>query len=132
MAKTRTNQMWPLIIGLLISIVFTFLGMLLISILLVYAGVKDSMLVVLNQALKILAVAIGTYFAVPRGSENGLMRGTILSLVYMALGYIFYIALGGDFNFGGLLGELLLGCATGAIVGAVRANLSPRRARKAH
>ena len=36
---------------------------------------------------------------------------------------------GGSFSVGGMLGEMLLGGAVGALTGAVRANLHPRRIR---
>ena len=41
-----------------------------------------------------------------------------------------YVLLGGgSFAVGNMLGEMLLGSAVGAVTGAVRANLSPRRSR---
>ena len=127
MPRTRKSTLLPLLAGLLAAIVFTFLGMLILCLLLVKTQMESNVLVWLNQLLKILAIVLGTCFAVPRGSENGLARGALLAFVYMLLGYALYLFHGGSFSFGALLGELLLGCAAGAITGAVRANLPPSK-----
>ena len=127
MPRTRKSAILPLLTGLLAAIAFTFLGMLILCLLLVKTQMEGDALVWLNQPLKVLAIILGTCLAVPRGSENGLARGALLALVYMLLGYALYLGLGGSFSLGALLGELLLGCAAGTITGAVRANLSPSK-----
>ena len=64
---------------------------------------------------------------------DGLVSGAVLGLGYMALGYTMYVALGGgSFAAGNMLGEMLLGSAVGAVTGAVRANMHPRRSRIRH
>jgi len=127
MPRTRKNALLLLLAGLLSAVAFTFLGMLILCLLLVKTQMDSHALVWINQLLKVLAIVLGVCFAVPRGSENGLARGALLALAYMLLGYALYLVLGGSFSFGALLGELLLGCAAGAITGAVRANLSPAK-----
>lgn len=130
MPKTRKSAVLSLLKGLLIAVAFTLGCMLLMAAALVYLHMGDRLLTVLNQLVKLLAVALGTCATVPRGGSRGFLSGVEIALVYMALGYGLYVLLGGgSFAAGNMLGEMLLGSAVGAVTGAVRANLSPRRSR---
>ena len=130
MPKTRKRTLLSLLKGLLIAVALTLACMLLMAAALVALQMSDRLLTVLNQIVKLLAIAVGTCVAVPRGGSRGLLTGVEIALVYMALGYAMYVLLGGgSFAVGNMLGEMLLGSAVGAVTGAVRANLSPRRSR---
>lgn len=132
MTRTRKGTLKSLLLGLLAAILFTLLSMLALSAALVWSQMSDGTLRLLNQLVKLIAIFIGTGIAVPRGGERGFVTGTVLALLYIILGYASYLALGGgSFSFGCMLGEMLLGSAVGAITGAVRANLNPRRRRTA-
>ena len=130
MGRTRKSTLKSLLLGLTAAILFTLLAMLALAAALVALKIGDGTLRLFNQLIKLVAIVIGTGFAVPRGGEKGLVTGTLVALLYIILGYISYLLLGGgSFSFGCMLGELLLGSAAGAVTGAVRANLSPRRKR---
>ena len=130
MPRTRKSAALALLKGLLIAVALTLACMLLMAAALVALQMSDRLLTVLNQIVKLLAIAVGTCVAVPRGGFRGLLTGVEIALVYMALGYAMYVLLGGgSFAVGNMLGEMLLGSAVGAVTGAVRANLSPRRSR---
>ena len=130
MPKTRKRTLLSLLKGLLIAVALTLACMLLMAAALVALQMSDRLLTVLNQIVKLLAIAVGTCVAVPRGGSRGLLTGVEIALLYMALGYAMYVLLGGgSFAVGNMLGEMLLGSAAGAVTGAVRANLSPRRSR---
>ena len=132
MSRTRKGTLKSLLLGLLAAILFTLLYMLALSAVLVFSQMSDGTLRLLNQLVKLIAIFIGTGIAVPRGGERGLVTGTVLALLYIILGYASYLALGGgSFSVGCMLGEMLLGSAVGAITGAVRANLNPKRRRMA-
>ena len=130
MPKTRKRTLLSLLKGLLIAVALTLVCMLAMAAALVYLQMGDRLLTVLNQLVKLLAIALGTCAAVPRGGSRGFLTGVEIVLLYMALGYAMYVLLGGgSFAVGNMLGEMLLGSAVGAVTGAVRANLSPRRSR---
>ena len=130
MPKTRKSTLLALLRGLLIAVALTLACMLIMAAALVYLQMSDRLLTVLNQLVKLLAIALGTCAAVPRGGSRGLLTDVEIALVSMALGYAMYVLLGGgSFAGGNMLGEMLLGSAVGAVTGAVRANLSPRRSR---
>ncbi len=112
MPRTRKSAALALLKGLLIAVAFTLACMLLMAAALVALQMSDRLLTVLNQIVKLLAIALGTCVAVPRGGSRGLLTGVEIALVYMALGYAMYVLLGGgSFAVGNMLGEMLLGSA---------------------
>ena len=128
MPRNRRSIVKSLLLGFLFSVFVTLAAMLIIAAALVALRFSDRTLTVLNQLLKLAAVVLGVCVAVPRGGDRGLVTGVVIALFYSAAGYAMYLALGGgSFAVGNMLGEMLLGSAAGAVTGAVRANLSPRR-----
>ena len=80
---------------------------------------------IFNQLLKVVSVAIGTYIAVGRGQEGGLLRGSLIGLLYMALGVAAYALLSGQgAPWTAYLADLAMGTATGGIIGAIVSNIS--------
>lgn len=132
MSRNRGSIAASLALGFLFSAFVTVAAMLLIAAALVYLRFDDKTLTILNQILKLLAVVLGVCVAVPRGGERGLITGVVIALAYSAAGYGLYLLLGGgSFAAGNMLGEMLTGSAAGAVTGAVRANLTVKRTRKA-
>lgn len=128
MSGMRKNAGKRLLIGLAIAIAFTVAAMLILAVALITLDAEDKTISIINQFVKIAAILLGTIFAVPRGGERGLASGVFIAVVYTVLGYICYLALGGaSFSFTGMLGEILIGTAVGAVCGAVQANLNPKR-----
>ena len=69
--------------------------------------------------------AFGTYIAVGRGQEGGLLRGSLIGLLYMALGVAAYALLSGQgAPWTAYLADLAMGTATGGIIGAIVSNIS--------
>ena len=129
MTKTRLETVLSLGKGLLAAIALTLLGMVGIAALAVYLRASDTLIRVLNQALKCLAILLGVTVSVGRGGLRGFFTGMALAIVYMALGYALAVGLGGNaFAVPGMLGEILIGAALGGVIGAVLSNLpKPRR-----
>lgn len=126
MLRNRRSILKSLLLGLFFAALVTLAAMLLIAAALIYLRFSEALLTVLNQIVKLSAVALGCTVAVPRGGERGLITGVVIALGYSAMGYALYVLLGGgSFTTGGMLGEMLLCAAVGAVTGAIRANLQP-------
>ena len=131
MKGKRTAVVKSIAAGLISAILVTLAGMLLMAGLMMVVSVGDRWLMILNQLLKIGSVILGTCIAVPRGGQRGLATGTAVALLYACIGYGMYAALGGaGFTIGGMLGEVLICAAAGAVTGTIRANMQPSRRRK--
>ena len=128
MPGNRRSIATSLLLGFGFAVFVTLVVMLIIAAALVYLRFSDRLLTILNQLLKLAAVVLGVCVAVPRGGDRGLVTGVVIALFYSAAGYALYLALGGgSFAVDNMLGEMLMGSAAGAVTGAVRANLPPRR-----
>lgn len=131
MKKRRLRAAGALAKGLTVAILATLVGMLLMAAAVIFLGMGDTLIRVLNQVLKISAVALGAALTVHRGGERGLMTGAGVGALYALIGYLLYMFLGGyDFALAEFTGEVMLGMATGAVTGAVCANMKPAAAHK--
>lgn len=115
--------------GLGVAVGLTLAGMLALAALVVWAGLSDSALIALNQALKIVSIAAGALFAVKPGGRRGLPLGGCVGLIYIALGYGLVALTGVAMITPKMLAmEMLMGLAFGALCGVVTANLPAKRA----
>lgn len=128
MAISRKSTALSLLKGLLAAVGLTAALMAVVAALAVWLRVSDGLIVALNQVMKLAAICLGATVAIGRGGERGFFTGMALAILYMALGYACYVLLGGcAFVAGEMLGEILIGAAVGGIIGAVLANMKPRR-----
>ena len=128
MFKKRGAQLWRILRGLLAAVGTTLAGMLLLAAAILYLGLGDEALSILNQGLKLLAILIGVRLCVGIGGARGLVSGAVVSMLYMILGYVSCCALGGQsFVARGMLLEIALGGAIGALFGMLLANLKPKK-----
>ena len=130
--QSRRGVIFALARGLAAAVGATLIGMLILASLVVWANLSDAALSALNQALKLLAIAVGVLCAVRIGGEHGLVKGGCVGLIYIALGYG-VCALFNDLLItpAMLALELLMGLGVGALCGAITANLRPLRRKRA-
>ena len=128
MTRSRTKTLLSLLKGLAGAILLTLLLMAVVAALAAMGRISDDLLMVLNQLMKLAAILLGVTLAVGRGGRRGFVTGMALAMLYMALGYGCYAALGGSaFSTSEFLGEVMLGAAVGAVAGAVLSNLPAKR-----
>jgi putative membrane protein (TIGR04086 family) len=128
MKRRRAQAVGALVRGVLVAAAITLIGMLVLSAAIIFIGMPDTLLRVLNQVLKIASVALGAFLGVGRGGERGLLTGAGIGAVYAVAGYVMYALFGDNsFRVAELLGELLIAIAAGATAGAFFANLKPSR-----
>lgn len=114
--------------GVLAASAVTLVGMAGLAALVIYAGLDEGALTALNQALKLISIALGTLFAVGIGGEKGLVTGALVGMLYILAGYGFYSLIdGSETRVAVVAVEELAGALAGGIAGAVCANLRPRR-----
>lgn len=130
--QSRRGVVAALLRGLAAAIGVTLIGMLILAALVVWAALSDTALGALNQALKLLAMAVGVLWAVRPGGERGLVKGGCVGLIYIALGYG-VCALFNDLLItpAMLALELLMGLGVGALCGTITANLRPLHRKRA-
>lgn len=126
--STRKTSVLRILKGVLAALASLVVGILALSLALVFLGLSDSWVTALNQAIKLLAVVVGARASVGLGGDHGFLIGGATGLLDMLLSYGLYCILDGSLVSAGVLtSEFLIGTAVGALAGAVFANLRPRR-----
>ena len=120
--NTYGNGFFTVVKGLLCALVVALLATVIFASVLQAAPLPDSVIYPVNQVIKGIAVALGTVLCV-RG-EKGWLKGGAVGLLFTALSYLGFSALGGDFSLSWLIVlELAIALITGALGGAVGVNL---------
>ena len=108
--------------GVALALAFSFLGAVILANILRFTPLPDKVIYPVNQTVKVLCVLLGALSFV-RG-EKGFLKGVAIGLLFTALSYLAFSALGGDFSLSWLIfGELFLGAFAGAVGGAIAVNL---------
>ncbi|MBQ8295086.1 MAG: TIGR04086 family membrane protein [Clostridia bacterium] len=101
---------------------FSFLASVLFAALLQGTAISDKVIYPVNQTLKVLAVLLGALLFV-RG-EKGWLQGCAIGLLFTALSYLAFSAIGGDFSLSWLIfAELLLAAFAGVVGGVIAVNI---------
>ena len=116
------NDFFQIIKGVALSLAFSFLAAVVFATVLRFTPLPDQVIYPINQTLKVLAVCIGT-LAFVRG-EKGFLKGGAIGVLFTALSYLAFSAIGGNFSLSGLIVcELLIALLSGVLSGAIAVNL---------
>lgn len=129
--NVRIETVLTLLKGLVTAILITLGGMLLFSALVVFFPISDTLLLVMNQILKIFSIFFGVWVAIGLGGRRGFAMGAAIGLSYMVLGYAVYCLLDRSMSPAvQMVGEFVMGILIGALSGAVIANIHPAKHRR--
>ena len=120
--NTYGNGFFTVVKGLLCALVVALLATVIFASVLQAAPLPDSVIYPVNQTIKVVAIVLGAFLFV-RG-EKGFLKGGVVALLFTALSYLTFSALGGDFSLGWLvLLELILAFLIGAVSGILTVNM---------
>ena len=120
--ESSFDGVFSVVKGALFSVAFSLLSAIIFAVVLRVGGISDKFIYPINQAIKVVAVALGTIFFV-RG-EKGWMKGGGIGVIFTALSYLAFSSLGGDFSLSWLIVvELFIGFFSGAISGILAVNI---------
>ncbi len=104
--------------GVVIALLFSLISVLIFALIIDLFNLPLSTIKPVNCILKIIAVCIGTIFAVK--GDKGLVKGMLLGAIISLSAYLLFGSIGGkiDFNLT-FLWELLLGVAIGGVSGII-------------
>ncbi len=115
------GQWFQIIKGVALALGLSLLGTIILAAVLPATPLENKAMYPLNQTVKVVAVFVGA-LAVVRG-EKGFLKGAVIGVLFTALSYLTFSAIGGDFSLSWLIiCELLLCVASGAIAGAIGVN----------
>lgn len=116
------NGMFSVIKAVLLSLAISLLSAIVFAVILRSTSLSEKAIYPVNQTVKALSIAIGALVFV-RG-EKGWLKGGGVGLLFTALSYLAFSALGGDFSLSWLIfAELAIALVVGAVSGIVAVNL---------
>ncbi len=127
---TYKQSILNIVRGTLFSLLFSVVGVLILTIVAKYTEIADKPIMIINQIIKIVACTLGIFVGF-RGEKGGFFVGLIVGLLYTVLSFLIFSLLSGGLNFSDVtIYDFLLGIACGVISGILAVNLKGLRRRK--
>lgn len=109
--------------GSLVALAISLVGILIFAFFIKYVAVPTNAIKPVNQAIKGISLLIGTFVALKKTSQMGLVNGLLIGLCYTALAFVVFSILNGNFTFSRtLVNDLLFGGIIGGICGVIAVN----------
>ena len=106
----------------ILSLVFSCIGVLLLALIAKLCNMGNNILPIINQVLKVIAVAVGTIISVK--DEKFLLKSLIGAVIFWVLSFALFAIMGGQFH----IGQIALDLGIALVVAAVVAIIKSRRA----
>ena len=102
----------------LFSLIFACIGVLVLALLAQWFGIPDKVLPFVNQAIKVVAVVIGTAISVK--DEKFVLKALVGAAIFWALSFVTFSLLGGTFHWGQIGLDLVIAIVASLIVSIVK------------
>ena len=123
-AEDKSRNGWlNMTIGSFVSIIISLVLILVFALLIKWFNLSDAVITPANIVIKIISIAIGVLFVCKDG-QRGVIRGSILGVLYIALCFGVFSLLNGALIFTmSLVYDLFLGLIAGGVLGVIVVNL---------
>lgn len=102
----------------LIAFVFSCIGVLVLALLAKAFGIPEKVLPIVNQVIKALAAVIAGAIIIK--NEKYALKGLLGAIIFWALSFSMFLILGGKFNFGQLVLDLVIALAAFLIIAVIK------------
>ena len=118
MSNTKNTILGGVKAGVL-ALAFSCIGVLLLALVAKLFGLSDNVLPIVNQILKIVAVALAMMLCLRE--EKFVAKALVGSVVFSILSLLLFVLLGGKFNIGQVLLDFAIALVTSVIVAFIKA-----------
>ena len=102
----------------ILSLVFSCVGVLLLALIAKLCNIGNNILPIINQVLKVIAVAVGTIISVK--DEKFLLKAIIGAVIFWLLSFALFAIMGGGFNFGQIALDLGISLVVATVVAIIK------------
>ncbi len=106
----------------LLSLLFSCIGILVLALVAKLCNIGDNVLPIINQVLKVIAVALGTLLSIK--DEKFLLKAIVGAVIFWALSFAVFAIIGGQIHFGQIALDLGIALVVSAIVALVKSRRS--------
>lgn len=122
MQSSRSDGIFGILKSVALALGFSVLTTVIFAVILRVAPIPEQAVYPVTQTLKVLSIIVGT-MAFTRG-EKGWLKGVGIALIFTALSYVAYSAIGGVFTVSWfILVEILISLAAGILSGVLAVNV---------
>lgn len=126
MTKKRGSYIFETLIAIFVAIVISLLLVVVAAFMIKLFNAPDTAIVIINQVIKGLSILLSCLICL-RLPHNGWLRGFIVGLIYVAVAFVVFSLLSGEFIIDlSLLNDCVLGGVTGLISGIIAVNIRKR------
>ena len=116
------NGFFQIIKGVALALAFSVLSAVVLASILQTTSLPDKVIYPVNQTLKAVCITVGALACV-RG-EKGFIKGGAIALLFTALSYLAFSAIGGDYSLSWMIAvEVFISLMTGVLSGSIAVNL---------
>ena len=124
MGNSMCKRKGGLVKGSIVAILITLISILLFAVILKFFELSDSVIMPVNQVIKVLSILFGVKTMLKNCKEKGFVKGALLGIVYTLVSYLIFSLLSRSFLFDlSVILDIIFGCIIGAICGATMVNL---------
>ncbi len=102
----------------LFSLVFACIGVLVLALFAKLLNIPDNVLPIINQVLKVIAVAIGMLIGIK--NEKFILKALFGVLIYWILSFVLFSLLGGAFHWGQIFLDLGLALVVSIVIALIK------------
>ena len=122
-AKKNNSYVLEMLKALVVALIISLALILLAALIIKIFNIPSNYIAIINQVIKSLSVLIAALICF-RLPNNGWLRGIIFGILYIALAFVVFSLLDGEFKFGlSLLNDVAIGSISGLISGIIAVNL---------
>ncbi len=121
----QKQKVWLNILkGSLVALSVSLVGILIFAFFIKYVAVPTEAIKPVNQVIKGISLLVGTFVALKKVNQMGLINGLLIGLCYTVIAFLVFSILDGNFEFNKtLVNDLLFGGIIGGICGVIAVNL---------
>ena len=121
----QKQKVWLNILkGSLVALSVSLVGILIFAFFIKYVAVPTEAIKPVNQVIKGISLLFGTFVALKKVNQMGLINGLLIGLCYTVIAFLVFSILDGNFEFNKtLVNDLLFGGIIGGICGVIAVNL---------
>ncbi len=121
---TTIHELLVILKASLLAVIITLICFVIFALVMKLANLKETIIPPVNQAIRILSIAIGGVFASRASRKKGWLKGGLTGLLYIIWSFIISGLFDGKYIFNTLLlSDLLLGAVVGAVGGIIGINI---------
>lgn len=119
----RKNTISQIVKGCLVALSVSVIGILVFAVVLRFLSLNDLTIKIVNQIIKVLSVLLGVMISLKKDKTKGLIKGSIVGIIYTLSSYLLFSILVATFSFGlSIIYDMIFSGVVGLVSGVMFVN----------